>query len=217
MTFDRARTLNQARHVARLLWARLLAGVLVAIPLIATFWVFVFAYNFITGALAPLWSMIGVRMTPALALFATLALLIAVGFMATHVLGRRLIEGLETLLLRVPVIAPVYNAIKQTLESVRTLRGGSQFKRVVYVEYPERGAYLLGFATGQLADPQLGDARTLVFLPMAPNPLTGFVVALPADRISECSLSFEEASKLIVSAGLVVPARLSSVETPTSS
>lgn len=215
MSVPPATPLERARHVANLLWGRLLAGVLVAIPLIATFWVFVFAYNFITGALAPLWSMIGIRMTPALALFATVVLLIGVGFMATHVLGRRLIEGLEMLLRRVPVIAPVYNAIKQTIESVRTLRGSSQFKRVVYVEYPTDGTYLLGFATGQCHDPTLGRPLTLVFLPMAPNPLTGFVVALPPERILECSLTFEEASKLIVSAGLVVPPRMASAEPPT--
>jgi uncharacterized membrane protein len=82
---------------------------------------------------------------------------------------------------------------------------GAQAKRVVYLEYPSEGSLLIGFVTGQYFEPKHQRRYTLVFLPMAPNPLAGFVVAVPDERIIECSLTFEEASKLIVSGGLVVP------------
>jgi uncharacterized membrane protein len=106
--------------------------------------------------------------------------------------------------MRVPLVAPLYGAIKQMLDSFRMMKSG-EAKRVVYLEYPSEGSLLIGFVTGHYFEPRQQRNYTLVFLPMAPNPLAGFVVAVPDEKIMECSLTFEEASKLIVSGGLVVP------------
>jgi uncharacterized membrane protein len=199
------------RHVVKLLWSRLLTGIVIAVPLIVTFAVLSLAYTYIGKVSEPIWEIFGVtkeRLGEAnmnrLNFLTTLVMLIAVGFMATHVLGRQIIERGEAALMRVPVIAPLYGAVKQMIDSFRMMKSG-EAKRVVYIEYPSEGSLLIGFVTGRWFEPRMQRQFTLVFLPMAPNPLAGFVVAVPDERIIECSLSFEEASKLIVSGGLVVP------------
>jgi uncharacterized membrane protein len=206
--------LSRLRHGVRLVWSRFLTGVVIMVPLIVTLWVLSIAYSFIAKISAPIWETLGVTNIPLLNFVTTLIMLVAVGFMATHVLGQRLIEQAESVLMRVPLVAPLYGAIKQMLDSFKMMKS-AQAKRVVYLEYPSEGSLLIGFVTGQYFEPRLQRKYALVFLPMAPNPLAGFVVAVPEEQIIECSLTFEEASKLIVSGGLVVPPTTSSVESPT--
>jgi uncharacterized membrane protein len=193
-----------ATRLLRLLWSRLLTGIVIAVPLIVTLGVLWFGYTSIAKISQPIWDTLGVKDQTFLNFLTTLLLLIAVGFMATHVMGRQLIDRLEAVLMRVPLIAPLYGAIKQMIDSFRMMKSG-EAKRVVYLEYPSEGSLLIGFVTGQYFEPRQQRSYTLVFLPMAPNPLAGFVVAVPDEKLRECSLSFEEASKLIVSGGLVVP------------
>lgn len=204
--------LARLRDFLRLLWSRLLTGVVIAVPLIVTLFVLSLAYTYIGKISEPIWTTLGVTKETIgeaninrLNFLTTLLLLIAVGFMATITLGRQLIDRLEAVLMRVPLIAPLYGAVKQMIDSFRMMKSGGQSKRVVYLEYPSEGSLLIGFVTGQYFEPKLQRTFMLVFLPMAPNPLAGFVVAVPNEKIIECSLSFEEASKLIVSGGLVVP------------
>ncbi len=206
---------DRAGAILRLLWSRLLTGIVIAVPLIVTLWVLWLGYTFIAKISEPIWQTLGVRDSTLLNFVTTLLILLAVGFMAAHVLGQRIIDRTEAVLMRVPLIAPLYGAVKQVRDSVRLMKSGAQAKRVVYLEYPSEGSLLIGFVTGHYAEPNLRRDYTLVFLPMAPNPLAGFVVAVPDERIIECSLTFEEATKLIVSGGLVVPARVASVESPT--
>jgi uncharacterized membrane protein len=196
--------LDQARKGFGLLWSRLLTGIVIAVPLIVTLLVLNLAYTYIAKISEPIWDTIGVKNQTFLNFLTTLLLLIAVGFTAAHVLGRRLIDRVESVFMRVPLIAPLYGAIKQMIDSFRMMKSG-EAKRVVYLEYPSEGSLLLGFVTGHYFEPKMQRNYTLVFLPMAPNPLAGFVVAVPDEKIMECSLTFEEASKLIVSGGLVVP------------
>jgi uncharacterized membrane protein len=202
-----SQAMERARAIFGLLWSRLLTGVVIAVPLIVTLWVLHLAYAFIAKISEPIWTdVFHIHRTPTLLNFVTtLLLLLAVGFTAAHVIGRQLIDRVEAVLMRVPLIAPLYGAVKQMIDSFRMMKSGGQTKRVVYLEYPSEGSLLIGFVTGQYFEPRMQRNYLLVFLPMAPNPLAGFVVAVPEERIIPCSLTFEEASKLIVSGGLVVP------------
>ncbi len=198
---------ERLKRLPRLLWQHLLTGIVIAVPLIVSLWVLSLGYSFIAKISEPIWETLGVSRATLLNFCTTLLLLLGIGFMAAHVVGQRIIERTESVLMRVPLVAPLYGAVKQMLDSFRLLRGGpdGESKRVVYVEYPSPGCLLLGFVTGHFHEPTLQREFTLVFLPMAPNPLAGFVVAIPPEKIIPCSLTFEEASKLIVSGGLVVP------------
>lgn len=195
------------RAVLRVVWGRLLTGIVVVVPLVVTIWVLKLAYGFIDEVTAPVWKVLGISSIPGLGFLSTIALLIFLGFMATHVLGRRIIESLEALILRIPLISPVYSSVKQALESFKGMKSNPQFKRVAYIEYPSEGCLLVGFVTGQCYDETIAQDMTMVFLPTSPNPLTGFVVAVPNDKVIESGLTLEQASKIIISGGLVAPQR----------
>ncbi|MGD7652115.1 MAG: DUF502 domain-containing protein [Verrucomicrobiales bacterium] len=132
-------------------------------------------------------------------------ILFGIGFAVTHAPGHRALQWIEARIERVPMLGFIYSAIKQFVDAVRELGADRKFKGVAYVEYPSPGCRLLGFITGGFHDQQTGRDVTSVFLPTAPNPLTGFVLVVDNDKVTKCDMSMEEASKLIVSAGLVAP------------
>ena len=183
-----------------------LTGVVVAIPLIATVWVVRLAYTTINNISAPFLASIGINW-PLLPFFVTVALLIGLGFMATNVLGQRMLESIERALLKIPFVATIYAAVKQVIDSFKAFNNMSNFKRVVYVDYPAEGCRLIGFVTGQFYDSCLEEEMVSVVIPTAPNPMTGLVIVVPNHRLIESSLTLEEAMKMVVSAGLVVPKR----------
>lgn len=183
-----------------------ITGVVVAIPLLATIWVSLFAYDQISYISAPTLQRFGITW-PLVPFFVTLGVFILLGFMTSNVIGSRLLERMEAALLKIPVVASVYAAIKQVIDSFKSFKNMENFKRVVYLDYPADGARLIGFVTGQYYDSKLGEEMTSVVIPTAPNPMTGLVVVVPAHKLTESSLSLEEAMKMIVSAGLVAPKR----------
>lgn len=205
---------------------KLFTGVAVAVPLVVTIWVLNLAYKFIKGISDPLLAQVVLRREdaaaeierltlsdiPGVSFVVTLLMLVLLGVMATNVLGRRLIESMEKFVERVPVVATIYNAVKQFIDSIRKFNSGMNFKRVVYVQYPSDGCRLIGFVTGQFHESHEDREVTAVFIPTAPNPMTGFVIVIDSEKVIESDLGMDEASKLILSAGLVGP----SVRTPSN-
>ena len=104
---------------------------------------------------------------------------------------------------RIPYLGFIYSAIKQFVDALRNLGGDQKFKSVAYVEYPSPGCRMLGFVTGNYLDPQTGKDVTTVFMPTSPNPMTGFVIIIDDERVHHSDLSLEQASKMVLSAGLV--------------
>ncbi len=182
------------------------AGLLVVIPLVVTIWVIHLAYQFINGVTEPIYTAFGWHL-PGLGFLTTIILVVLVGFMATNVFGKRIIETFESLILAVPLISPVYGAVKQAMESVRSMRGNRNFKRVAYVRYPENNALLVGFVTGQCYEPAMDKEFTLVFLPFSPNPVSGRVLSVPSEDVIESALTVEQVMKIVLSAGLVAPGK----------
>lgn len=204
-------TFSHWKHSLAVLRNKLLAGVAVAVPIVVTIWVLNLAYSFIRGISQPWLSKIRVTETltlgqiPSVAFIVTMLMLVGLGFMATNVLGRRLIERIEAFLLRIPLVATIYAGVKQVIDSVSTLKSTEGFKRVVYVEYPAPGCRLLGFVTGQFVERSTGRSMTSVFLPTAPNPMTGFVMVTESEKVIACDLTLEEATKLVISCGIIYP------------
>lgn len=184
---------------------RLIAGVLIAIPIIVTVWVLQIAFNFISTISLPWLTAVGIQAPREVAFFVTLLALLGLGFMATNVIGARIIAGIERLMLRIPGVAPVFSATKQIIEAFKGMSGPTSFQRVVYVEYPSPGCRLIGFVTGQYYDPVAGKELTAVFLPTCPNPITGFVLAIDSENVVDAPFGLDEATKMLVSVGLVTP------------
>jgi len=195
--------------IARLLGAlgnRLLAGVAFAIPLVVTYWVLSFGYGVVTGLSEPWLRTAGINI-PGLGFVITLLAFMALGFMATHVFGRRLLDRFEQFILRIPVVASIYAGTKQVIQSLQGMGSQNKAKRVVAVEYLTPGSYLFGFATGRMTEAGTGRAMTTVFVPTAPNPTTGLIINVPEDRVTDCDMTVEEATKMLVSGGIIMPTR----------
>jgi len=132
-------------------------------------------------------------------------LLLLVGFGVANRPGRKILFWLNEGMQRVPYLGAVYSALKQFVDAVKNLGGERKFKSVAYIEYPSPGCRLLGFVTGNYHDVQTGVDVTTVFIPTSPNPMTGFTVIVEDDKVQDSKMSLEEASKMILSAGLVAP------------
>lgn len=208
-------------------WLRnkFLAGLALALPLIITFWILSFVYDLLHAWSKPVLGQ-AVNLVnefsdepllniedPKLEsltnfigfLFSVLAIL-GLGFMATNVIGVHVVTAVDKLLLRIPLVAVIYRPLKQVIDAFRSLGGTKQnFKRVVYIDYPVPGMRMIGFATGQYCDPQTGKAMTCVLLPTAPSPMTGILLVVDSDKITDAPITIEEAMKMIISGGLVSP------------
>jgi uncharacterized membrane protein len=139
----------------------------------------------------------------------TLLLIIIVGWVATGVAGGRLIRVWEGWLVRIPLIRIVYGAAKQLLESVSS-KEKTGFKQVGLIEYPRKGLYTLCFLANRLPVSHRGgdETRVTAFIPSTPTPFTGFVILARPEEIIPLSLPVEDAIKLLVSGGIVVPPML---------
>jgi uncharacterized membrane protein len=132
-------------------------------------------------------------------------LLLLIGFGVANRPGRKFLHWLDYAMQHVPYLGFIYSALKQFVDAVKNLGGESKFKSVAYIEYPSPGCRLLGFVTGNYYDAQIGKNVTTVFIPTSPNPMTGFTIIIDDDKVEDSSMSLEEASKMILSAGLVAP------------
>lgn len=189
-----------------LLGNRLLAGIAFAVPLVVTYWVLAFGYRLVTGLSDPWLKAFGVDF-PGAGFLITILAFVGLGFMAAHVLGRRVLDRFEALMLRIPVAGSIYSGAKQVLQTIQGMGAGPGSQRAVVVEYLVPGSYLFGYATGQFTEAGTGRKMTTIFVPTAPNPTTGLIFAVPAERVRDCDLSMEEATKMLVSGGLVMPGR----------
>ncbi|WP_395751175.1 DUF502 domain-containing protein [Prosthecobacter sp.] len=208
-------------------WLRnkFLAGLALALPLILTLWILFTVYDLLHAWSKPVLAQVVNLVNefseepllniedPKLEsltnfigfLFSVLAIL-GLGFMATNVIGVHIVTAVDKLLLRIPLVAVIYRPLKQVIDAFRSLGGTKQnFKRVVYVEYPVPGMRMIGFATGQYCDVQTGKAQTCVLLPTAPSPMTGILLVVDSEKITDAPITIEEAMKMIISGGLVSP------------
>ena len=149
---------------------------------------------------------------PGLGLVVAIAGLTLIGALAANLLGRSLVSSGELMMSRMPIVRNVYSAIKQIFESVITTAGPSQaFQKVGLIEFPSKGLWSLVFVTaettGEIADLKPGGESDLltVFMPTGIVPPTGFICFLPRKDVTFLSMSVEEAAKIVLSGGIVVP------------
>ena len=126
-----------------------------------------------------------------------------VGGLSLSFLGKRILKLIDDLFKRIPVLRTIYSAIVQMTETFSN-KDDKDKKSVVLVEYPRKGVWAVGFATkenkGEMAD-KTNQKLINVFVPTTPNPTSGFLLMFPLDDVIYLNMTFEEASKFIVSAG----------------
>ncbi|MGB7215508.1 MAG: DUF502 domain-containing protein [Gammaproteobacteria bacterium] len=134
-------------------------------------------------------------------------ILVATGMLAANLIGKRLVALYESLLDRIPFVRSVYGAVKHFIEIVFSDTSQS-FKRVLLIEYPRKGVYSLCFQTSDEpgeVQARTGDEVLTVFVPTTPNPTSGFILFVPRNEVVELDMPVEDALKMIVSLGVVVP------------
>ncbi len=141
------------------------------------------------------------------ALFVAIALTTVAGMVGRYYLGQRLIEGIDSFLVRVPLFNKIYGTTKQVNEAF-TAGGKTAFKTVVMIEYPRPGVYSVGFLTSEVFQHAAGgQPRKLlgVFIPTTPNPTSGFLVFVPEADVVVLDMSVADGFKFIVSLGAINP------------
>lgn len=198
------------RKVTQSLRKYFITGALVSLPLVVTVYVLWFAFSFLDNVFGRLVSLVFRRTIPGAGMVLTVLLLLLVGMFAANVVGRRLIGFGERILLTIPLVRTIYNSVKQVIEAFSMPGNRGSFRRVVLVEYPRRGLYAVGFVTSEDVEAvDAGDGAQLmaVFIPTTPNPTSGFILLLPKDDVIPVDMTVEQAFKMIISGGILVPQR----------
>lgn len=140
-----------------------------------------------------------------LAFLSTLLFLYALGFAASLMVGRRLLEGLERLIDRIPVVHSIYGGAKKLMHMLQSRPDGTQ--RVVLIDFPSPHLKAVGFVTRVFRD---ADDRELaaVYVPTTPNPTGGYLEIVPVGRLVPTDWTMDQAMAYILSAGAAVPDRL---------
>jgi uncharacterized membrane protein len=190
----------------------LVAGLLVWLPVGATILVFSLLLDLVDRLLfllPPPWrpeALFGFNI-PGLGVILALLVLLMTGLLAANLLGKRLVALYESVLARIPFVRTVYGGVKHFAE-VLFSDSNASFKKVLLIEYPRTGLYSIAFQTSE--DPSevqalTGETILTVFLPTTPNPTSGFMLFVPRSQIIELEMTVEEALKLVISLGVVLP------------
>jgi len=205
-------------------WLRdsLVAGLIAAAPLFVVWMVvdrLILSMDGVLGWLpkawreatwTPPWAEVQIKVleTPGLGFFLSVLAIILIGALARGIVGRRIVDSVTRTFTSVPIIGTIYSATRQLLEAVFSQQAQS-FQRVVMVQFPKEGCYVLGFVTAKAWSGAETAARTplvSVFVPTTPNPTSGFFVMFPEDEVIALKMTVEEAFKAIMSSGIVAPA-----------
>lgn len=193
------------------LWTTFLNGLFTLLPLTLTIALFSFSLRLIKGWLAPIQNLLvytPLRLVPHSEIVLIVLFILLVGVILRVFILRTVIHALEDVIVRIPLIRPVYSGIKQLVDAFTFKEDKASFKQVVCVEFPRKGLYSIGFLTGEMPTeltPTKEDRFFNVFVPTTPNPTTGYFIIIPEKEIIQIPLTRHEAMALIISGGIILP------------
>lgn len=194
----------------------LLAGIVALAPLLVTVALINWLVEMSDRAIALLpepykpSNMFGIDL-PGMGILLALVFIVVIGALTTHFIGSYLMGLVNGIMERIPVIRTVYKATRQLLESIFS-DNSKAFQRVVMVQFPDRGRWVIGFVTGQseLPTEHGGDPFISVFIPSTPLPTTGWLLFVDESELLHLEMSVEEGMKLVLSGGALPPVAASS-------
>ena len=190
----------------------IVAGLLVWIPLGLTIFVIKLlidllgqTYLLIPPALRPE-NLIGTEI-PGIGVIVAIIVVLLTGLVTANYFGKSIVKAWDAFLDRIPFIRSIYSPLKKFSELVLSDQTQS-FSKVLLIEYPRKGIYSLCFQTskelGEVQN-QDGEEMVCVYIPTTPNPTSGYIVLVPQNEVKELKMSVEDALKMIISLGVVVP------------
>ena len=206
--------IKKNQNLFQRLRSNFLTGLVLITPIILTIYLLWGVINFIDDKVVP-WlpnkynpsTYLG-KDIPGLGVMTFLVFTTIVGMVTKGFFGRQLIKYWQSLVDRTPVFRSIYNALKQIAETVFT-KSDQTFKSACLVEYPRRGIWVVAFVStitrGEIKEKINKDEILTVFVPTTPNPTSGFLLFIPKKDVIILKMSVENAAKLVISAGLVVP------------
>ena len=146
---------------------------------------------------------------PGLEILLSVIFITLVGGLSLSFIGKKVLQLFNDLLKKIPILRTIYSAIGQMTETLAPKKGSK--KSVVLIEYPRKGSWAVGFATRE-NDGEISKKTNTnlinVFVPTTPNPTSGFLLMFPKEEVVYLDMTFEEASKFIVSAGTSDPKKI---------
>ena len=143
---------------------------------------------------------------PGVEIIISIILITFIGWLSLSIIGKKLLEMFNNILKRIPILRTIYSAFEQMLDMFT--KSDKNKKNVVLVEYPRKGSWAVGFATKENESEISRKSKqnlVNVFVPTTPNPTSGFLLMFPKEEVIYLDMSFEEASRFIVSAGSSEP------------
>ncbi len=144
------------------------------------------------------------------ALLLAVFLIGTVGLLARNYFGRKIIEWVDSALMRIPLLNKIYSATKQVNEAFSST-DKTAFRTVVLVEFPRAGVHSIGFITGdrpEAVQAKTGQKLVCVFVPLTPNPTSGFLLMVPEENVTKLDMSVPDAIKYVISLGAILPAQV---------
>jgi uncharacterized membrane protein len=190
----------------------LITGLLIWVPLVITIWVLNLVVSMMDKSLLLLPPQLqteavwGIHI-PGLGVVLTLVVVFLTGFLTANFVGERLLRIGNSMLNRIPVVAPIYSAVKQVSDTLLS-ESGQAFRKALLVPYPHANSYTIAFLTGTPGGDvlnHLGGDYVSVYVPTTPNPTSGFFLMMRREDIVELDMSVDDALKYIISMGVVAP------------
>ncbi len=189
-----------------------IAGILVWLPILIVFVVFRFLVVTFDGVI----TLLPAQYRPdvlfgfhihGLGLILTIIIVFITGIIATNVIGKQLIKLWDFIIDKIPLVRSIHSGVKKVLQALFS-DGGVSFSKVLLIEYPRKGMWSIAFQTGhgfKQAEQYIDKDMVSVFVPTTPNPTSGFLMILPRKDVTELDLSVDEAIKMVISLGVLMP------------
>jgi uncharacterized membrane protein len=194
---------------------RFFAGLLISIPAIITFLIIGWFFKFVDGFLEPLYYNILGYHVRGLGFISAIILIFIVGIISTNVIGRRIIESFELVILKIPGLKGIYTAVKQLVDAFSPDSQVTSFKKFVVVEYPRPGVYAYGFLTKEcVMKTERDDQEISLKAVYIPTNLIYFgdIALFRNEHIFFTDISIEDGIRIILSGGIATPSKISEIK-----
>ena len=191
-----------------------ISGLLFWIPLVLTFIVIRFFLELLNKIIPPKYlpeTLFNLNTDfPGSGIVLVLLIILVTGVMVSNILGRKLVALWERVLNKIPGFRNIYNVLKKVSDTVFNTSTES-FRKAFLIQYPSKGIWVIAFQSGDYkgeAESIIGEEMINLFVPTTPNPTSGFFVMMPKKDVFELNMTVEEAFKIVISAGVVIPSSL---------
>ena len=200
--------MNRVQRVEHHVWGRVRSGFMMFVPILVTYLVLRFLVGYTDGLLAPLLNLLPFN-APGLSLLLLFIIFYFSGLVLSPRVGKVTMAAQHAVFSRIPVIKSIYGLTEQVAGHLSSY---SEFSRVVLVEWPRPNVFALGFVTGQCELKGDQGDRIAIYIPTVPNPTSGMFALMSKSEVFDTDISVEEALKLVLSGGIVLPDNLHEVD-----